>query len=107
MLGSETVVLRGDVARDADNNAIPGSGTLTVEGCLVEPLTVDEAVESSRDARETVIRVYLPITSGVDGKTTAVVRGLHYRIDADAPAFLADDDPELSGYVVTARRTVG
>lgn len=107
MLGSETVVLTGEVRRDSDNNPTPGSGSLTVDGCLVETMSVSETAESDRDSRVTVIRVFLPITDGVDGRTAVTVRGRTYRVDADPEPYIDDDDPELSGYVLTARRAKG
>lgn len=107
MLGGERVLVLGDTTLDADNNPIPGSGEEIVDGCLVSPMSATELREVGRDGDQDVVRVQLPITSGVTATTRLKVRGLLYRVDGTVQPFLAEDDPELSGYDLTATRTSG
>ncbi|QLF84819.1 head-to-tail stopper [Gordonia phage BBQValindra] len=111
MLGTETVVLAGEVEYDADNNPVPDTGVpLAVDGCHVEPLDGTDTTASDRSGTSTRLRVFIPLTSGVTGDTviTSIAgRGGPFEIEGDPQPFIDDEDPELSGYVVVAYSAKG
>ena len=103
MLGTETVVVVGEVEYDADNDPIPGSGSLTVEGCGVYPMAGADLESAARSGTTARVRVLLPITSGVSGDSVLTVRGVPgFRVEGDPVPYIDDEDPELSGYDLTA-----
>lgn len=110
MLGSETCILAGRVHYDDSNDPVPGTELpVEVHGCYVEPLGVDgprrsDVIERDRSGTTTRLRVFIPVTSGVTGDTviTEIVgRGGPYRVEGNPQPFIDDEDPELSGYIVT------
>ncbi|AZF93586.1 hypothetical protein SEA_EYES_9 [Gordonia phage Eyes] len=111
MLGTETVVLAGEIEYDADNNPVPDTGMpKTVEGCTVEPLDGADTTASDRSGTSTRLRVFIPLTSGVSGDTVITSiggRGGPFEIEGDPQPFIDVEDPELSGYVVIAYSAKG
>ncbi|WP_336793011.1 hypothetical protein [Gordonia malaquae] len=108
MLGTETVTVAGDLRRDSDGKVVPAGGApVDIDGCLVTPLSSAEAIERGRESSDSLVRVQLPITAGITKDSVLIVRGLRYTIDGDSLAFIADDDPELSGYDVVGYRRKG
>jgi hypothetical protein len=102
----ETVGVRRRGGTTAGGDPIPAEDLQPVDGCVVEPLTGVELIEVTRDGATSAARVLLPITTGLDHLCDLQIRGLWYRIVGDVVAYV-DDDPELSGYQVTATRGVG
>lgn len=111
MLGTETVTVAGDLVRDDDNNMVPAPGLGKVDGCCVFPLSTSELIERGRSGTADVIRVTLPITEGIDSTSILVLSDragdLRYQVDGNPAPYINPDDPELSGYDITATRRVG
>ena len=108
MLGSETVIVGAEVEYDDNNDPIPGSGSLTVEGCGVFPMDGADFANASRSGTTTRVRVLLPITTGVSGDSVLTVRGVAgFRVEGDPVPYIDDEDPELSGYDIEATRREG
>lgn len=108
MLGTETVHVGADLVRDSDGNMVPGpAGVGDVEGCQVQPLSAAELVERGRQGTEDAVSVFLPITEGIVSTSLLSVRGKKYQIDGSPQPYIDPEDPELSGYSVTATRRVG
>lgn len=102
----ETVGVRRRGDTTAGGDPIPAEARPSVEGCIVEPLLGAELIEVTRNGATSAVRVLLPITTGLDHLCELQIRNLWYRIVGDPVAFV-DDDPELSGYQVTATRGGG
>lgn len=107
MLGTETVIVTGDFVRDEDGHVTAGTGIGPVDGCQVQPLTTAELVERGRSSTTDAIRVLLPITTGLDRGSVIVARGRRYQVDGNPIPYLDPEDPELSGYDITATRRAG
>ena len=107
MLGTETVVVAGDYVRDEDGKVTLGTGIGLVDGCAVFPLTTTELIERGRTSTDDGVRVLLPITSGIDRGSVLVVRGERYQVDGTPVAYIDPEDPELSGYDISAYRRAG
>ncbi|AMS03648.1 head-to-tail stopper [Gordonia phage Ayotoya] len=106
MLGRETVRLRLPAGTTPDGDPLPIAVPVEVESCLVEVLGGADLVELGRDGATGGVRVYMPITSGVTAQHDVEVRGRWYEIVGDPEPNL-NDDPELSGYVLTCTRGEG
>lgn len=104
--GFETVGVRRRGGLTAGGEPLPVVAMDPVDGCVVEPLDGAELVDVHRTGATAVIRVLMPVTTGLDHLCELQVRGLWYRIVGDVVAY-DDDDPELSGYHVTATRGIG
>lgn len=112
----ETVGVRRRGGTTAGGDPIPAADMPSVDGCVVEPVDGMELLNSSIGSRGTsevartgatsVVRVLLPITTGLDHLCELNIRGDWYRI-VGHPVAYADNDPELSGYAVTATRGIG
>ncbi|MDL9938686.1 hypothetical protein QSJ18_18220 [Gordonia sp. ABSL1-1] len=107
MLGTETVTIGGDFTRDDDGRLVASVGLGAVDGCQVQPMSADELVARGRQGTEDAIRVFIPVTTGIDNNSTLIVRGNPYRVDGNPQAYIDPDDPELSGYDITATRAAG
>ena len=107
MLGTETVHVGGDLVRDSNGNTSATTGIGNVEGCQVQPLSSAELVERGRTGTEDAVQVFLPITEGIDKKSLLTIRGKKYQIDGNPLPYIDDEDPELSGYDITATRRLG
>lgn len=108
MLGTETVILLTESRLDADNNPVT-SPEVTVPNCLVEDATVREDAGRPDERRGQgspsigMIRVLLPITSGVHAGCALKVRGRRYQVIGDPQPYIdPDGDPDLSGYDLLA-----
>lgn len=109
MLGTETVTVRKGAGKTAGGDPIPGT-SWPVDGCLVDPGgtgSVSEQLDKARTAGLTTVAVTMPITAGIDHTCELKIRDRWYRIVGDAEPFVNDEDPELSGYQVTATRGAG
>lgn len=115
MLGTETVVTAPAPQFDDNNDPVPGSGAeQTIDGCLVEPLnTIGNTADiTAADRSGTVsrIRVHMPtITAGVAAEKVFTITGRpgRFRVIGDPVPYIDDEDPELSGYAVTAESVKG
>lgn len=107
MIGTETVIVTGDYVRDEDGHVTTTAGSVTVAGCQVQPMTSTELVERGRSSTADVVRVLMPITAGIDRNRVIVARGNRYQVDGNPIAYVDPEDPELSGYDITATRRVG
>ncbi|HEY9314632.1 hypothetical protein [Williamsia sp.] len=110
MLGTETVQVAGDLVRDGNGNTskVPDLGR--IPNCRVEQLSSAELAERGRAGTDDAIRVFLPITSGISSRTVLklVDRGNEkYKVDGNPLPEIDPEDPELSGYDITATRKVG
>lgn len=109
MSAGETVTVRPGVEYDDDNDPIPGSGApFDIEGCVVEPLGGTEAIESDRRGTVDRLRIYAPgpVPHEIPNTAEVVVRGRAWQIDGNPDDWL-DDDPDLSGPVITVQRARG
>lgn len=106
MLGTETVAIRQSGGVGPKGDPIAGR-TWTVDNCLVAPASTAEQLAIDRTGGTTSVVVTLPITASIDHTCDLGIRGRWYRIIGDAEPFINDEDPELSGYQVTATRAQG
>lgn len=107
MLGTETVYVGGDLVRDSNNNTVATAGIGDVEGCQVQPLSSAELVERGRTGTEDAVQVFLPVTDGINSTSLLTIRGKKYQIDGNPQPYIDPEDPELSGYDITATRRLG
>jgi hypothetical protein len=107
MLGTETVHVGGDLVRDGDGNMTPTTGIGDVKGCQVQPLSATELVERGRAGTEDAVQVLLPITEGITSKSLLAIRGKKYQVDGNPQPYIDPEDPDLSGYDITATRRAG
>lgn len=107
MLGVEEVGVVGALVRDGDGKVAASPNGTPVSGCLVTPLSSTEIVDRGREATDDLVRVQLPITTGITRDSILVVRGHRYQIEGDPTPFIAEDDPDLSGYDVIGYRRRG
>lgn len=108
MLGTETVVVEGDYVRDEDGQVVVGTGIGPVANCAVFPLSTVELVERGRESTDDAVRVFLPITSGLNQGTVLVVRGKTYQIDGNPEPYIdPDGDLDMTGYDVEASHRAG
>ena len=107
MLGTETVVVEGDFVRGTDGKVTKTAGLGPVDNCQVQPATTKELVDRGREGTEDAVRVFLPITSGLNRNKVLVVRGARYSIDGNPQPYIDPEDPELSGYDVFAITAAG
>ncbi len=107
MLGAETVQIRTAAGVDDDGWATPAGTPADVEGALIEPLGGAELLEATRTGATSALRVFLPVIDGITAADEVKVRGLWYRIVGDPVAYVNDEDPDLSGYVLTCTRGEG
>ena len=108
MIGTETVQVKTGVRFDRHNNPLPATGTPTpIRECVVEPLGSEEMVVRDRRGTYSKIRVFMPVTTGVDKSSVVTARGLDYEVVGDPDLWIDDEDPELSGLVLIAVRGVG
>lgn len=107
MLGTETVIVGGDFVRDEDGRVTQAVGIGAVDNCQVQPMSAKELVDRGRDGDEDAVSVFLPITAGLDRTSTLTVRGVTYSIDGNPQPYVNPEDPDLSGYSVTATRRAG
>lgn len=109
MLGTETVIVGRE--RDRDEDGKPATGPTTgigpVAGCVVSQLRSSELVEAGRNPTDDVVRVFLPITEGIDADTVLTVRDKPYQVDGNPEPYIDPEDPELSGYDLEATHRAG
>jgi hypothetical protein len=106
MLGTEPVRVRRRGGITADGDPTPAT-EWPVDDCLVDPGALGERLDIDRTAATTTVAVTMPITAGIDHTCELKIRGRWYRIVGDPEPFVNDEDPELSGYQVTATRGAG
>lgn len=109
MSAGETVTIRPGVEYDDNNDPVPGSGApFTIDGCVVEPLGSTEAVETERRGVVDRLRIYAPgpVPHEIPATAEVLVRGRAWQLVGDADEWI-DDDPDLSGPVLTVQRARG
>ena len=106
MLGNETIRILARTVRNADGTVTVHAVDVDVPGCWVGPLTTEERPGRGVDGDDAVLRVGLPITSGLGRDATLVVRGKRYRVLGEPEPYI-DEDPELNGYDITVYRKLG
>lgn len=109
MSAGETVWIKPGTRLDDDQNPIPATGSeFDIEGCEIEPLGSDESEDVGRSGTVTRIRIFAPgpVSRAITATDVVEARGETWRIDGEPDVWI-DDDPELSGPVITASRRLG
>lgn len=109
MSGGEKVRIRPGTRLDARQNRVPAAGSVfDIDGCVIEPLGGEESHEVGRQTKVVRIRIYAPgpVEREVTETDLVDARGHEWEVDG-GPDVWVDDDPELSGPVITARRVIG
>jgi hypothetical protein len=104
MLGCQTVTVRQGGVDNLNNPITPT--TFDVDNCLVSPASTAEQLEIDRTGGTTSVEVFIPLTTGIDHTCDLQINNRWYRVVGDPEPYV-DEDPELSGYQVTATRSQG
>jgi hypothetical protein len=107
MFGNETVIVSPGTTYDSNDDPVAGVGSPDeIEGCVVEPLGSEELTVRGRTGTYSKIRIFLPVTEGVAATDVVSARGKSYEILGEPDEWI-DEDPDLTGLVVTAVRMRG
>lgn len=109
MAFGETVVFTRGVTYDDDGDPVADSGSVPVEGCIIDWSGSEENTELARNGMGTQANIFIeyPPAGGVPNTDTVLLRGLEYEVIGRGAQWVDPEEPDFGGLVVTARRDEG
>ncbi|WP_158170972.1 hypothetical protein [Rhodococcus sp. JT-3] len=109
MSDGERVHIRPGTRLDARQKQIPATGTaFDIDGCVIEPIGSEELGEVGRSGKVSGIKIYPPgpVERAITSADVVDARGQEWQVEGDADLWI-DEDPDLSGPVIVAKRAMG
>lgn len=106
----ESVTVSAGTEPDENRNQRPiGGPTVTIRGCVIEPLGGSELIALGRNNITEAVRVYVtgPLPREIQHGEVLTARGLEYRIAKQPSIWIDPDGDELGGAVIEAQRAKG
>ena len=105
----ESVFFNRGVTYDDDGDPVPDSGSVEVEGCIIDWSGTEENTELARNGMGTGANIFIeyPPAGGVPNTDTVTIRGFEFDVIGRGAQWVDPEEPEFGGLVVTVRRNEG
>lgn len=109
MTFGETVVFTRGVVFDDDGDPVADSGSVEVEGCIIDWSGSDESTSLARNGMGTKATIYIehPPAGGIPNADTVLIRGLEFEVVGRGSQWQDPEEPDFGGLVVTVAREEG